>query len=516
MTASKQQVVNTVLESKNKKPVTQKAQAWAATNIALCKYWGKRDERLNLPLTDSLSVMLPKHGVDCDLALITEPSTIVVNGAALDLTSTAAINLQNYLALFLESNYQLELNFNIPVAAGFASSAACYASITKMLNNLFDWNLSSSELSILARLGSGSAARSIEPGFSVWQAGSHPVGLDSFSKTLPQQWPELRIGLCVLSSEKKPISSREGMKRTRETSLLYRAWPEQVKHDMPILLDAIKNHDFKLLGETAEHNAMSMHATMESAWPPLVYTLAETRSLQQLIWGWRQDGKAIYFTQDAGPNLKLLFLQEDEAWLKKQLPELQVIAPFDLDCRANARNDETNTADTTHDQVILVDKNDNEIGTADKLQAHKDGLLHRAISVFVMRGNKILLQQRADNKYHSAGLWSNTCCSHPRPGEDTKEAAQRRLQEEMGIACELAHCGSFIYRSDYDNGLSEHELDHVFLGHLDGPNDYELNPSEAKAAKWVDAKELLIDLTEKPNNYSSWLKQALETLHRIK
>ena len=169
-------------------------------------------------------------------------------------------------------------------------------------------------------------------------------------------------------------------------------------------------------------------------------------------------------------------------------------------------------SDTTHDQVILVDKQDREIGTADKLQAHKDGQLHRAISVFIMNDDKILLQQRADEKYHSAGLWSNTCCSHPRPGEKTKDAAQRRLQEEMGIECELNHCGSFIYRSDYDNGLTEHELDHVYLGVIDNPDDYQINPAEAQAAKWVLTEELIASIEKNPEIYSSWLMQALTIL----
>lgn len=169
-------------------------------------------------------------------------------------------------------------------------------------------------------------------------------------------------------------------------------------------------------------------------------------------------------------------------------------------------------SDTTHDQVILVDSFDNEIGVTDKLQAHRDGLLHRAISVFVRHGSQILLQQRAAHKYHSANLWSNTCCSHPRPGENTLAAAKRRLREEMGIECELTHCGSFIYRSDYDNGLTEHELDHVFAGELDASDAYTPNPDEAQAAKWVELAELQQDLAAHPERYSSWLEPALMQL----
>ncbi len=343
MKPTKEQAVFAILKNHSPIPKHSFSRAWASTNIALCKYWGKRDDVINLPLTDSLSILLPKRGVHCELSLLSaarkrflnsdhpelNSSSITINNTSLNKDSFAAIQLKNYVNLFLKTNYELKLDFNIPIAAGFASSAACYASIIQALDSLFEWNLSKQELSTLARLGSGSACRSIEPGFSVWQAGIDPLGRDSFSHALPEAWPDFSIGLYVISTDVKPISSREGMKRTRETSKLYSAWPKQVEQDIPLLIQAIKNRDFNLLGQTAEHNSMTMHATMESAWPPLVYTLAETRSLQQLIWDWRADGKAIYFTQDAGPNLKLLFEKKDTTWLQKQLPELQVIHPFE-------------------------------------------------------------------------------------------------------------------------------------------------------------------------------------------
>ena len=169
--------------------------------------------------------------------------------------------------------------------------------------------------------------------------------------------------------------------------------------------------------------------------------------------------------------------------------------------------------DTTNDQVILVDKNDREIGIADKLEAHKEGTLHRALSVFVVHENEVLLQQRADGKYHSAGLWSNTCCSHPRPNEATSKAALRRLQEEMGICCELKHFGFFIYRTPLENGLIEHELDHVFVGHIANKTDFNINPCEAKNAKWMSSEALKLDLEKYPTHYTSWLKEAASVAH---
>lgn len=157
------------------------------------------------------------------------------------------------------------------------------------------------------------------------------------------------------------------------------------------------------------------------------------------------------------------------------------------------------------EEVILVDEYDNAVGIAGKLAAHRDGQLHRAFSIFVFdaRGY-LLLQQRAAGKYHSAGLWSNTCCSHPRPGEATAAATQRRLQEEMGIRCRLTEAFSFVYRADLGNGMTEHEFDHVLFGRYDGaPRP---NPEEVDAWKWMAPDDLRRDLDVRPGRYSFWLR----------
>lgn len=160
------------------------------------------------------------------------------------------------------------------------------------------------------------------------------------------------------------------------------------------------------------------------------------------------------------------------------------------------------------EHIILVDENDKEIGSAEKLQAHKDGKLHRAFSIFVFNKNgELLLQQRADSKYHSGGLWTNTCCSHPRVGEDTLAAANRRLPEEMGFTCPLKEIFSFLYNITFDNGLTENELDHVFIGTFDG--NPEINREEAKNYKWINVTELRNDIKDNPNIYSQWIKLAL-------
>jgi len=155
--------------------------------------------------------------------------------------------------------------------------------------------------------------------------------------------------------------------------------------------------------------------------------------------------------------------------------------------------------------VILVDENDQEIGTMEKQEAHEKGLLHRAFSVFVFNENKeLLLQQRALTKYHSAGLWTNTCCSHPRIGETIEQAAHRRLMEEMGFDCDLSTKTSFIYKAAFENGLTEHEFDHVLVGSFNGEINF--NPTEVKKFKWINLEELQIDLLQNNQNYTAWFK----------
>lgn len=158
--------------------------------------------------------------------------------------------------------------------------------------------------------------------------------------------------------------------------------------------------------------------------------------------------------------------------------------------------------------LILVDENDRPVGKMEKLPVHEQGLLHRAFSIFIFnKKGEILLQQRADNKYHSAGFWSNTCCSHPEFGEDTKEAAKKRLKEEMGLDCELEFKFKFIYKAEFANGLTEHELDHVYFGITDElpiPDKLEVN-----SWKYLGIKELEKDITEQPKNYTEWLTICL-------
>jgi isopentenyl-diphosphate delta-isomerase len=164
-----------------------------------------------------------------------------------------------------------------------------------------------------------------------------------------------------------------------------------------------------------------------------------------------------------------------------------------------------------NDELILVDENDSPLGKMDKLLVHQKGLLHRAFSVFIFNSKgELLLQQRADTKYHSGGLWTNTCCSHPRYGEELSEAVERRLMEEMGMKCETEFAFSFIYFAAFENGLSEHELDHVFVGTSDiAPTP---NSAEVKNWKYINLASLEKDIEKHPKNYSEWMKICLPRL----
>ncbi len=158
--------------------------------------------------------------------------------------------------------------------------------------------------------------------------------------------------------------------------------------------------------------------------------------------------------------------------------------------------------------LILVDLNDNEIGIGSKLPVHEKGQLHRAFSLFLFDGNRVLIQKRASGKYHCAGLWANTCCSHPGAGQSLEQAVIERLGEECGITGVAVHeAGSFVYRAVFDNGLTEYEYDHVFVGEYNG--EVNPNPEEIEELKYVDMEELKKDMLECPGKYAPWFITAL-------
>lgn len=314
-----------------KEPQREKGLAFAPTNIALCKYWGKRDSELNLPLTSSLSVALPDKGAMTSL-IPHSKDVVILNGKELAEDSQFVKRISQFFDLFRpETSWHLkvDINMNIPVAAGLASSASGFASLVAAMNDLFDWKLSKRELSILARLGSGSAARSFWNGFVEWYAGVQTDGMDSFAEPLPYEWSELRVGILEIDNNEKSISSREAMQRTVNSSALYPNWPKKVATDLTIIRQALQTKNFSLLGGTVESNALTMHATMLSSWPPICYFQPETIAAMHKVWELRRQGLDCYFTEDAGPNLKLLFLDKHTETIKQHFPKVDIVKLFD-------------------------------------------------------------------------------------------------------------------------------------------------------------------------------------------
>ena len=164
--------------------------------------------------------------------------------------------------------------------------------------------------------------------------------------------------------------------------------------------------------------------------------------------------------------------------------------------------------------VILVDENDEQLGLMPKMEAHEKALLHRAFSVFTFnQKGELLLQQRAASKYHSPLLWTNTCCSHQRNGESNIEAGMRRLQEEMGFVCDLKEVFSFVYKAPFDNGLTEHELDHVMVGTYN--ENPKINKEEVENFKWLTVDDVKIDMENYPENYTAWFRIIFDRYYKF-
>jgi diphosphomevalonate decarboxylase len=313
---TKQQMIQTLLP-KPALPVKEQATAFSPANIALIKYWGKRDNELNLPVTSSLSMSLA-HGTHTTVKVASADSCLL-NGK--ECPPAFAKRLFDYCNLFRNKDtfFEIHTTNEIPTAAGFASSSSGFSALILALDDLFGWHADLKTLSILARLGSGSACRSLFSGFVEWHKGTRPDGLDSFAEPLNTSWPELQIEMLPISSSQKPIDSRSAMKITVETSPLYSSWPQTVANDLPRIKEAINSQNFHQLGQIAESNALAMHATMLASHPPILYFLPESIATMHHIWRLRNEGLPLYFTMDAGPNLKLLYLKKDSTLVHEAL-----------------------------------------------------------------------------------------------------------------------------------------------------------------------------------------------------
>lgn len=304
-------------------PQKKQGAAFAPTNIALSKYWGKRDALLNLPTHSSLSITLPTKGTHT-IVRVSEKETYILNHK--DQTYMFGERMRSFLKP-LNNTFSIETYNTIPFAAGVASSASAFAALTLALDDLYKWNFSKTELSILARIGSGSACRSLWNGFVEWEEGTREDGMDSHGVPLEIKWPALCVGLLLLETQPKSVSSRNAMEATKN-SPFYDQWTLTARSDLALLKEAITKQDFEMFGRISEGNALSMHALMLSARPSISYFTPKTWEMIQKIWTYREEGFDLYFTQDAGPNLKLLFLEKDIGNVQKLFPTAEILKPF--------------------------------------------------------------------------------------------------------------------------------------------------------------------------------------------
>jgi diphosphomevalonate decarboxylase len=328
-----QTILKNILGDEVYRPKKSLGQAYAPSNIALIKYWGKRDSALHLPMNSSLSISLGDKGATTTIQITDgDQHRIFLNHDLVSEDSDFFKNVKKYLDLFLvQLPYVFEIHTisTVPIAAGVASSACGFAALLLALDDLFIFGLPKEQLSILARLGSGSACRSLWQGFVVWHKGFLENGMDSFAEPLSIHWPDFMIGLWCFSSEKKSISSREGMQHTLETSSLYGIWPSLAQTACQQMGEFIRAKDFKNVGQLAESNALMMHATMHNANPPVNYWSQASIQGMKKVWQARQNGFEIYFTMDAGPNLKLLAQKKDVETFKKIFPEVEWVAQIE-------------------------------------------------------------------------------------------------------------------------------------------------------------------------------------------
>src|SRR5690625_431999 len=310
-----------------------KATAKAHTNIALIKYWGKRNEELILPTNNSLSITLDglytettvqfKESLTEDVFLLNDER---ISGIPYDQVTAYLDLFRDYVG---KRNVFAEVNStnHVPTAAGFASSASGFAALAAATSKALNLSLSDEELSKFMRRGSGSACRSIYGGFVEWQKGEKEDGSDSFAvQVAPQEHWDLRVAAVVLNAKEKSVSSRVGMKRTVDTSIFYDAWIDNVAHDLREIKAGIAARDFEKVGEIAEANCLKMHATTLGATPPFTYWQNVTMDVMQTIWQLREKGILAYFTIDAGPNVKVLYEPENELKVMQALQDIEGVS----------------------------------------------------------------------------------------------------------------------------------------------------------------------------------------------
>lgn len=302
----------------------QKVRAVANANVALVKYFGKRNIPLNLPAAPSLSLTLKPLQTTTTLAFSEHKSDEIFLGST-PADEKFSARISKFLNLFREQSGVLQAvrvstENNFPTAAGLASSASGFAALTMGATKLFNLSLSEPELSALARRGSGSASRSICGGIVKWQKGENADGTDSFAHSIapPEHW-DLRILVGVTTQSPKEIGSTEAMERTRITSAYYSPWIDSTHIAVAEAMSAVKTKDFEKLGDITEHSALSMHAALMGARPPIVFLKGATLDVFHFSRALRKEGIGAYFTCDAGPQPKILCQGNDASVIEKRL-----------------------------------------------------------------------------------------------------------------------------------------------------------------------------------------------------
>lgn len=303
-----------------------RAVAKAHTNIALIKYWGKRNESLILPTNNSLSVTLDglytktavtfNQSLKKDLFYLNEKP---ISGKAYEQV-TQFLDKIRFMADSPELYAEVTSVNKVPTAAGFASSASGFAALASAAQKALGLDLSNQELSKITRQGSGSACRSIYGGFVEWEKGVLEDGSDSFAVPVTNQdhW-DIRVAALVLTAQEKDVSSRVGMKRTVDTSVFFDGWLNGLPADLEGIKAGIMAKDFEKVGAIAEANCLKMHATTLGATPPFTYWTDATMAAMQTVQQLRKEGVPAYFTIDAGPNVKVLYLPENEQTVLERL-----------------------------------------------------------------------------------------------------------------------------------------------------------------------------------------------------
>ena len=315
-----------------------KASAVANSNIALVKYWGKRNDEIILPYNSSISVttegMFAHTTVEFSKSL--EKDSYELNGTVFPEDSPEYSKTRKFVDMcrriggLRDLPIRMVSRTNFPVAAGLASSAAGLAALATAIDSALDLRMNKIDLSKLARQGSGSASRSIHGGFSEWLKGEFDDGSDCYSVQLADEnhWKEFRILFCMTSKEQKKIKSREGMKKTVSSSPLYPAWLATIEKDLEEMRQGIANRDIITVGRVAELNCLKMHSTMMTSSPSILYWNSTTINLMHAVHGLRVSGLRVFFTIDAGPQIKLVLLKNDVEEAREKLSLVPGVVDF--------------------------------------------------------------------------------------------------------------------------------------------------------------------------------------------